>query len=61
MNGLSSDFDVVKVTPWWQTATIIVNVVAGVVALGLIVCFVLFEYVLKKDKNPQKASERTEG
>ena len=48
MNGLTSDFDVIEVTPWWQTAMISVNVVFGVITLGLLVCFVLFTYVLKK-------------
>lgn len=56
MNGLTSDFDVIEVTPWWQTAMIAVNVVIGVITLGLLVCFVLFTYVLKK-KNIVEISE----
>lgn len=50
MNGLSSDFDVVSITPVWQTALITTNVVLGVVTLGAFTMFILSAYGLGKKK-----------
>ena len=51
MNGLTSDFYVVNLTPWWETAMIVVNIVGGVITLGCLTCFVLFSYVFKGKKS----------
>ena len=49
MNGLSSAYDVVHVTPWWQPTVIVLNVVLGAAALGLATVFVVFTYVKKEN------------
>ncbi len=49
MNGLSSAYDVVSVTPWWQPTIIVINVVLGAVALGLAAMFAVYAYVKKEN------------
>ena len=48
MNGLSTAYDVVPVTPWWQILIICVDVVLGVIALGMAAVFCIFTYVKKE-------------
>lgn len=61
MNGLTSDFEVVELTPWWQTAMIAVNIVFGIITLGLLACFVLFTYVFKKKDKLEISEENDNG
>jgi len=49
MNGLSSAYDVVSVTPWWKPTMIVVNVVFGAAAAVLAAMFVVKTYVKKED------------
>ena len=48
MNGLSSDFDVVPIMPWWQYVVIGIDIGFGVIALGALAMYVLSAYVFKK-------------
>lgn len=48
MNGLSTAYDVVPVTPWWQILIICVDIVLGVIALGMAAVFCIFTYVKKE-------------
>lgn len=49
MNGLTRDSEITDVYPWWKSAMIAINVVAGVLLAGAAVCFVLWGYVFKKN------------
>ena len=49
MNGLTASTEIVTVYPWWKSAMIAINTVAGVLVAGAAVCFVLWGYVFKKD------------
>ena len=49
MNGLTRDSETTDVYPWWKSAMIAINTVAGVLVAGAAVCFVLWGYVFKKD------------
>ena len=50
MNGLSSMYDVVTVTPWWQPVVIVINCVFGAAAVGLCIAFVAYAYGKKNKK-----------
>ena len=50
MNGLSSDYDVVSVTPWWQPVVIVINCVLAAAAVGLGVAFAVSAYGKKNKK-----------
>ncbi len=50
MNGLSSAYDVVSVTPWWQPVVIAVNAVLAVAIVGVGVSFAFSAYGKKKDQ-----------
>ena len=50
MNGLSSDYDVVSVTPWWQPVIIVINCVLAAAAVGLGVAFTVSAYGKKNKK-----------
>lgn len=49
MNGLTRDSKITDVYPWWKSAMIAINVVAGALLAGAAVCFVLWGYVFKKN------------
>lgn len=53
MNGLSSEFDVVPVTPWWQSVVIAINCVVGAGVLALGALFVVYTYGKKGKKEVQ--------
>lgn len=48
MNGVSSNAQVIEITPWWKTAIIVADVVFGVLAAGSI--FMLVKTVKKGKK-----------
>lgn len=48
MNGLSTAYDVVPVTPWWQILIICVDIGLGVITLGMAALFCVFTYVKKE-------------
>ena len=50
MNGLTSDMEVVTITPWWKTVVVCIDVFFGVATAGMIACFVLWGYVFKNKK-----------
>lgn len=50
MNGLSTAYDVVSVTPWWQPVIIVINCVLGAVAVTFCVIFAVSAYGKKKKK-----------
>lgn len=51
MNGLSSAYDVVSVTPWWQPVVITVNVVLGVAILATGALFAVNAYGKNKKED----------
>ena len=55
MNGLSRDFDIIHVTPWWQPVVIVVNVVIWLGVAAFVVLFAVNEYG-KKNKVKEVAS-----
>lgn len=48
MNGLSTNMEIITITPWWKTTLIAIDSVIGVLTAGALVCFILWQYVFKK-------------
>ena len=56
MNGFTADTKIVKVTPWWQTALIVLDVVLAVLT---VLCIVMLVKRIKASK-AAKAAAATE-
>ena len=62
MNGLTRDTVINSVYPWWKSAMIAINVVAGALLAGAVTCYVLWGYVFKKgDKKEVNAGAASSG
>lgn len=62
MNGLTRDTVINNVYPWWKSAMIAINVVAGALLAGAVTCYVLWGYVFKKgDKKEVNAGAASSG
>lgn len=62
MNGLTRDTVINNVYPWWKSAMIAINVVAGALLAGAVTCYVLWGYVFKKgDKKEVNADAASSG
>ncbi|WP_455501245.1 glycoside hydrolase family 3 C-terminal domain-containing protein [Gemmiger sp.] len=55
MNGFTADTKIVKVTPWWQTALIVLDVVLAVL---VVVCIWRLVVAIKRKKNAAKAEDQ---
>ena len=56
MNGISANTLIKKITPWWKTAIINIDVILGcLVAVGIVGCIATYD--VKNDKNKEAAHE----
>ena len=50
MNGFTEETEIVNVTPWWQTALVVLQVVVAVLFLGSLFKLIKAVQQSKKDK-----------
>lgn len=50
VNGLSSDSDIIQLTPWWQPTIIAIDCVVGAVVLGSLAGYIVCSLSKKKEE-----------